>query len=158
MLDLLLTLTPISLIDSLSMLPFAVVVLAVVLGGPRPYLTAAGFLVGVFLSYLASGVLIAVGLGGIIDRVTASLAHWFKHPSPIDYVLSMTARTTTANGSMDKLSIRLMGVSAARRSSMAVRSQDGLKSAMAIGKCRTKPVLARPSHNRRTSNDWLQES
>ena len=89
MLDLIVTLTTISLIDSLSMLPFAVVALAVLLSGNKPYLTATGFLLGVFLSYFASGVVIALGLGETIQRATAALVHWFKHPSALDYYLSI---------------------------------------------------------------------
>ncbi len=89
MLELLIALTPISLIDSLSLLPFAVVVLGVLLGGPRPYLTSVGFLLGVMLSYFAAGVVIVSGLGEIIQRVTASIVHWFNNPGAIDYILGM---------------------------------------------------------------------
>jgi hypothetical protein len=89
MLDLLIALTTISLIDSLSMLPFAVVALAVLLSGKQPYLTATGFLLGIFVSYFASGLLIAFGLGETINRVTEALVHWFKHPNAIDYYLSI---------------------------------------------------------------------
>ncbi len=89
MLDLLITLTTISLIDSLSMLPFAVVALAVLLTGDTPYLTATGFLLGIFVAYFASGVVIALGLGETINRVTAALVHWFKNPNALDYYLSI---------------------------------------------------------------------
>ena len=89
MLDLFLTLIPISLIDSLSLLPFAVVVLAIVLSGPKPYLAATSFLLGIFISYFGAGVLIAWGLGEVIERVTTALVHWFKHPNAIDYLLSI---------------------------------------------------------------------
>jgi hypothetical protein len=89
MLDLLVTLTTISLIDSLSMLPFMVVALAVLLSHKQPYLTATAFLLGIFLSYLASGVVIALGLGRTINRVTATLVHWFKNPSALDYYFSI---------------------------------------------------------------------
>lgn len=89
MLDLIVTLVPISLLDSLSLLPFAVVVLAVLLAGPKPYVASVGFLLGIFLSYLGAGVLIAVGLGQVIQRVSAALIFWFKNPSTLDYVLGM---------------------------------------------------------------------
>ena len=89
MLDLLLALTTISIIDSLSMLPFAVVVLAVLLTGKQPYLTASGFLIGIFVSYLGAGILIAFGLGETINQVTEALVHWFKNPNAIDYYLSI---------------------------------------------------------------------
>ena len=89
MLDVILTLTPISLIDSLSLLPFAVVVLAVLLSGPKPYVAATSFLLGIFLSYFAAGVVIAWGLGEVIERVTEALVHWFKNPSALDYILSI---------------------------------------------------------------------
>jgi len=89
MLDLLITLTTISLIDSVSMLPFAVVALAVLLSGRQPYFTATGFLLGIFVSYLAAGILIALGLGTTINRVTEALVHWFKNPNALDYYLSI---------------------------------------------------------------------
>jgi hypothetical protein len=89
MLDLLITLTTISLIDSLSMLPFAVVALAALLSGRQPYLTATGFLLGVFVAYLGSGILIAFGLGQTINEITEALVHWFKNPNALDYYLSM---------------------------------------------------------------------
>jgi cytochrome c biogenesis protein CcdA len=89
MLNLLVTLTPISLIDSLSIVPFAVVVLAVLLSGPSPYLSSVSFLLGTALSYFAAGVLIVVGLGGVIGQATDALVHWFKNPDAVDYVLSI---------------------------------------------------------------------
>jgi len=89
MISLLYSLTPISLIDSLSLLPFAVVVLAVLLSGPKPYLSSASFLLGVVLSYFAAGVLIVFGLGELLQGVTGGIVHWFNNPSAIDYVLSL---------------------------------------------------------------------
>ncbi|UCE01885.1 MAG: GAP family protein [Candidatus Latescibacterota bacterium] len=89
MLDLLLVLTPISLIDSTSILAFGLVVLAVLLSGPRPYLASSSFLLGTALSYFAAGVLIVMGLGGAIGRVSAALVHWWKNPSTSDYVLGI---------------------------------------------------------------------
>jgi len=89
MLELLITLTPIGLIDSLSLLPFAVVVLAVLLGGPRPYLTSIGFLAGTMLSYFAAGVLIVFGLGALLQQATRIVVEWWNNPRTIDYVLGM---------------------------------------------------------------------
>lgn len=71
------------------MLPFAVIVLAILLGGSKPYLAAVGFLIGIFLSYFVAGVVIALGAGDLIQRVSAALVHWFKHPNAIDYILSI---------------------------------------------------------------------
>ena len=87
MLDLLLALTPIAIVDSLSMLPFGVVVLAVLLSGARPYLGSLSFLAGTAISYLASGLLIAFGLGGLIDSASQFISHRFWRPETIDYVL-----------------------------------------------------------------------
>jgi len=89
MLELVVTLAPVSLLDSLSLLPFAVVVLAALLAGPRPYAASVAFLIGIFASYLAAGVLIAVGLGQVIQRVSKLLVHWFNNPVTLDYVLGM---------------------------------------------------------------------
>lgn len=89
MLGLLISLTPISLIDSLSLLPFAAVVLAMLLSGPRPYPNAISFLLGTMLSYFAAGMLIVFGLGEIIQRVTAGVVQWWNNPRAIDYILSI---------------------------------------------------------------------
>lgn len=87
--ELLIALTPISLIDSFSLLPFAVVVLAVMLSGPAPYLTSASFLVGTMLSYFVAGVLIVFGLGEVIQQATSIIVHWWNNPRAIDYMLSI---------------------------------------------------------------------
>lgn len=92
--ELLAALTPISLVDSLSLMPFAMAVLARLLGGPRPYAGAVGFLGGIVLSYFGAGVLIAVGLGRLIERATVGIVYWFKHPRTIDYVASMVIGVT----------------------------------------------------------------
>lgn len=89
MFDLLLVLTPISLIDSTSAIPFAVVVLAVLMSAPKPYVGSVSFLLGMTLSYFAAGVLIVVGLGSLIERVTAALNNWWNNPETIDYVLGI---------------------------------------------------------------------
>jgi hypothetical protein len=89
MLDLLLVLTPISLVDSTSILPFGLVVLAVLLSGPRPYLASLSFLLGTALSYFAAGILIVTGLGNVLERASAALLHWWKNPSAVDYVLGI---------------------------------------------------------------------
>ena len=91
MFNLLLVLTPISLIDSTSVIPFAVVVLAVLLGGPRPYAGAAAFLLGMFLSYLAAGILIVLGLGAAINAASGFLAFWWRNPDDLDYAAGIVA-------------------------------------------------------------------
>ena len=65
------------------------VVLAVLLGGPKPYLASASFLLGTALSYFAAGILIAVGLEGVIKTVTASFMKWLTNPGTLDYVLGI---------------------------------------------------------------------
>ena len=89
MINLLGVLTPISLLDSISVIPFAVVVLAVLLGGARPYLGSTTFLLGIGLSYLAAGLLIVLGLGPILDGLSERLTHWWKHPTTLDIVLGI---------------------------------------------------------------------
>ncbi len=89
MLDLLVVLTPIALVDSLSMVPFAVVALAVLLSGRQPYAASFSFMAGTVLSYFAAGLLIAFGLGGLIDSASQFIAHRFWNPETIDYVLGL---------------------------------------------------------------------
>jgi hypothetical protein len=87
--EVLLLLTPIALLDSLSMLPFGIVVLAVLLSGDRPYASSLSFLAGTAGSYFAAGLLIALGLGDLIGRASAAVSHRFWHPETIDYILGL---------------------------------------------------------------------
>lgn len=86
MTDLLALLTPISLADSLSVVPMCIVPLAILLAGRQPLLGSAMFLSGVAIPYYAFGVFIALGL----DRVFGQLEEWLKkEPGTLDLILQL---------------------------------------------------------------------
>ena len=80
MATLLLIIIPISLLDSMSMVPLCIVPLATILGGSRPALGASSFLAGIFVVYAGGGILLLVvldalfyALGPVLDvRQTVS--------------------------------------------------------------------------------------
>ncbi|QDG78523.1 GAP family protein [Labrenzia sp. PHM005] len=69
MAELLLVLTPIALLDSTSIVPLCIVVLIVLLGGPSPLFRSAALLAGVFLTYLACGLLVMFGLQSVFEAI-----------------------------------------------------------------------------------------
>lgn len=75
--ELVLVLTPIALLDSTSIIPLAIVLLVILLGGPSPLIRSAALLAGIFVTYLACGVLILFGLQSVFDAVnTYALKVW----------------------------------------------------------------------------------
>ena len=86
---LLLVLTPISLLDSTSMLPLAVVPLSIALTGRRPLLVAGGFLSGVFIVYLAGGLLFLLGVGALLETLSGKLERWYHQPNTLELVLQI---------------------------------------------------------------------
>lgn len=75
--ELVLVLTPIALLDSTSIIPLCIVVLVILLGGPSPLVRSAALLAGIFVTYLACGVLILFGLQSVFDAVnTYALKVW----------------------------------------------------------------------------------
>ncbi len=89
MTSLLLVLLPIALLDSTSMIPLAVVPLAIMLVGRQPILTATGFLAGIFVVYLGGGILIAIGLEALIDAIEPALIEILRHPTDLEIALQL---------------------------------------------------------------------
>lgn len=87
--ELILILTPISLIDSTSVIPFALVVLSVLLGGRRPYLSSTMFLLGLVAACFPAGVLLVVGLGSIFDKVGEYLIWKLNNPGTLFLALQI---------------------------------------------------------------------
>ncbi len=81
MTTLLLILVPIALLDSASIVPLCVVPLATVVSGHRPALGALGFLSGVFVVYVAGGVVLLFGLDALFDALAPGLARWWNDPN-----------------------------------------------------------------------------
>jgi cytochrome c biogenesis protein CcdA len=89
MLELLAVLAPIALIDSTSVTPLALVTLINLLAGSRPYQAAAGFLGGLFVSYLAMALAFLFGLSAVLTRLNAWASHRWHHPEPVDFALEV---------------------------------------------------------------------
>ncbi len=85
----LVTLTVIALIDAMSILPLSVVVLSVLFGGKRPYLSAGAFLAGVFLSYLMLGLAVMFGLNVVFEQLNSWAARWWTAPDPEELALQI---------------------------------------------------------------------
>lgn len=83
--ELLLILVPIALVDSLSITPLGLVSLMHILTGPRRYVTAAGFLSGLFLSYLVMALAFLFGLSAFLNKANAWLSHRWNNPEPADF-------------------------------------------------------------------------
>ena len=73
-------LASIALLDSTSMVPLAIAPLAGLLAGPRPYLGASSFLTGIFVVYLAFGLLVLLGLDAVFDELNEWLGKLWREP------------------------------------------------------------------------------
>lgn len=78
MFELLLTLTPISLLDSMSAVPIAIIPLAIILNGKQPILGSIGFISGGFVTYFLFGILLLMGLDTFIDRYAEMFISYVK--------------------------------------------------------------------------------
>ncbi len=89
MIELLTILFPIALLDSVSIVPLCIVVLVVLLAGPKPVLKSAAFILGIFVSYLACGVLVLLGLESVLDEVRAYTIRLWKSPETEELILQI---------------------------------------------------------------------
>ena len=86
---LLLVLTPISLLDSLSVIPLCIVPLAILLGGKRPILGPMMLIAGIFVTYFPFGLLLLFGLDGVLDQINEIIAQLWKTPDTLDLILQI---------------------------------------------------------------------
>ena len=89
MLDLLAVLTPIGLLDSASMIPISIVMLAVLLTGPSPLVKSTALLFGIFIAYLACGLLILLGLQNLFDQLSVYTLRVWKNPETEELVFQI---------------------------------------------------------------------
>ena len=90
MLELLLTLTTISLLDSMSAVPIALIPLAIILNGRTPVTGALGFISGGFVVYFLFGLLILMGLDSLIDKYAAQFILYMKsEPDCVELVIQI---------------------------------------------------------------------
>jgi hypothetical protein len=81
---LLLVIVPIALLDSASMIPISVAPMAVMLGGRKPVTTTGGFLLGVFVTYVAGGVGLLFGVQALLERLAPGLERWYYEPNDVE--------------------------------------------------------------------------
>jgi len=79
MIDLLPNLIPLLVVDVLNPMLFALMLVAI--GTSKPFANSIAFLAGHTASYLVSGIIIALGLEWILDRL--------ENPLPVDFVLEL---------------------------------------------------------------------
>jgi cytochrome c biogenesis protein CcdA len=79
MIDLFADLIPLLIVDVLNPVLFALMLVAI--GTSRPFANSIAFLAGHTASYFASGIIIALGLEWILDRL--------ENPLPVDFVLEL---------------------------------------------------------------------
>jgi cytochrome c biogenesis protein CcdA len=90
MTELLLVLASIALVDSTSMLPLGIPVMLAMLAAPRGLAACVAFLLGILAVYLPSGIIIALGLGAVFERVGEALAEALtKTPGTSDLALQI---------------------------------------------------------------------
>lgn len=84
MVELLLILTVIALLDSLSMLPLAVLPMTVALGSARPWTLAAAFVAGVYVAYFVCGIPLLVGAEALFDYFGAYFERLWNRPNALE--------------------------------------------------------------------------
>jgi cytochrome c biogenesis protein CcdA len=89
MTDLIFILTPIALLDSVSITPLSSIPLLAVLGSQRPLRNALALISGVMIPYLIFGALLLYGLEGIIDLLNTRLDTWIHRPDTLDILLQI---------------------------------------------------------------------
>ncbi|MFV2005638.1 MAG: GAP family protein [Gammaproteobacteria bacterium] len=90
MLELLLTLTTISLLDSMSAVPIALIPLAIILNGRNPVTGSLGFISGGFIVYFIFGIFILLGLDTLIDEFANKFIRYMKsEPDSIELLIQI---------------------------------------------------------------------
>ncbi len=89
MTELLIVLAPIGLLDSTSMIPICIVTLVVLLAGPRPLLRSSALIVGIFVTYVATGLLILLGLQSVFDEISAYTLRLWKNPETEELIFQV---------------------------------------------------------------------
>lgn len=89
MTDLLVILIPIGLLDSTSIIPLCIVLLVMLLAGPNPIVRSCALIVGIFVAYLAFGILVLLGLQTIIDEIETYLDRLWVNPNLEELILQI---------------------------------------------------------------------
>ncbi len=83
---LLIVLAGISLLDSTSIISVCIVPLAAILGGSRPVAAGVGFLAGIFLTTLAVGVSVFLGLDVLFDAIGPTVSRLWNQPNAAELI------------------------------------------------------------------------
>jgi cytochrome c biogenesis protein CcdA len=126
--SLLLKLGSIGLLDSTSMIPTAIVPIIIFLGGKRPILTASAFIVGTFVSYLACGLFIALGVDAILDRMMPTIKRIMENPNTVEIIVQIVLGLA-----MMVLSVRLADTRVRKGEQKKTPEQAGPASAFMFG-------------------------
>jgi cytochrome c biogenesis protein CcdA len=86
---LLLVLVAIGLVDSLSMVPLALVPMTVALGSRRPVALAGSFVAGVYVVYVCFGLLLLLGAEAFTAHFGAGLARLWNQPQALELVIQI---------------------------------------------------------------------
>jgi len=89
MTQLILVLTPIALLDSVSITPLGSIPLLAVLGSRRPVGNSVAFISGLIIPYLFFGLLLVFGLDGLFDALNVWLDKWIRNPNTLDILLQI---------------------------------------------------------------------
>lgn len=89
MTDLVPILAPIALLDSASIIPICIVLLVLVLAGPRPLVRSMALLSGIFLAYLVAGLLIMFGLQSAFDAIDIYAQRVWQHPNSEELIFQI---------------------------------------------------------------------
>ena len=90
MLELLITLTTISLLDSMSAVPIALIPLAIILNGRTPIAGSISFISGGFIVYFVFGIFILLGLDSLIDQYAEKFIRYMKsEPDCVELVIQI---------------------------------------------------------------------
>jgi len=87
--EVLVLITPIALLDSLSIIPVCVVPMISLLASKRPYRGAFAFILGIFVAYMVFGLLVFFGLDGVFDAIREYFGDKWNHPDTHDFVFEI---------------------------------------------------------------------
>jgi cytochrome c biogenesis protein CcdA len=89
MFELLFILSAIALLDSLTLLPLAILPLTVALGDKRPWKLALSFVAGVFAAYFLCGIPILVGAEVLLEKFGAYLNRLWNQPNGLELAVQI---------------------------------------------------------------------
>lgn len=88
--ELLIILTPVALLDSLSILPVCLVPIIILLTSERPVFFTSIFFLGILIVYLPFGLLLIFGFNLVIESAGQWISHWLRQePNSIELILQI---------------------------------------------------------------------